>query len=179
MINLSNKSLQPNKRRQKIIKILKSNQEPYTGSDLADKFGVTRQVIVQDIALIRAEGIDIISTSRGYLLQENKSPFLKATIPCRHRDDLVKDELMIMIEHGARVLDVRVEHPLYGELKGNLMLTNRKEVEEFLERVENNDAGLLAELTDGIHLHTVEIANNEVLKNLKTALSVEGYLLEG
>lgn len=170
--------MQPNKRRQEIIKILKSHKEPFTGSELAEKFGVTRQVIVQDIALIRAEGIEILSTSRGYLLQENKSPFLKATIACQHREDLVKDELMIMIEHGARILDVRVEHPLYGELKGNLMLTNKKEVEEFLEKMKNNHAGLLAELTDGIHLHTVEVANNEVLKNLKSALSAEGYLLE-
>jgi len=176
---LSNKSLKPDKRRQKIISILKSSKEPYTGSDLAEKFQVTRQVIVQDIALIRAEGVDILSTSRGYLLQQNRSPFLKATIACHHRDDLVKDELMIMIEHGARILDVIVEHPIYGELKGNLMLTNKKEVEEFLEKVENNNAGLLAELTDGIHLHTIEVSNNEVLKILKSALSAEGYLLEG
>ncbi len=179
MVKLSNKSLKPGKRRQKIISILKSSKEPYTGSDLAERFQVTRQVIVQDIALIRAEGVDILSTSRGYLLQKNESPFLKATIACIHRDDLVKDELMIMIEHGVRILDVRVEHPIYGELKGNLMLTNKKEVQEFLEKVEKNDAGLLAELTDGIHLHTIEVANNEVLKNLKTALSAEGYLLEG
>ncbi len=179
MIKLTNKTLKPGDRRQEIVNILKSSEEPHTGSELAEKFQVTRQVIVQDIALIRAEGVDILSTSRGYLLQKNQSPFLEATIACRHRDDLVKDELMIMIEHGARILDVRVEHPIYGELKGNLMLTNKKEVEEFLKKVEENDAGLLAELTDGIHLHTVEVANNEVLKNLKSALSEEGYLLEG
>ena len=179
MIKLSNNTSNPGKRRQEIVNILKDSKGPYTGSELAEQFQVTRQVIVQDIALIRAEGVDILSTSRGYLFQKNESPFLKATIACRHRDDLVKDELMIMIEHGARILDVRVEHPIYGELKGNLMLTNKKEVEEFLKKVEKKDAGLLAELTDGIHLHTIEVANNEVLKNLKSKLSAQGYLLEG
>ncbi|MGM0420236.1 MAG: transcription repressor NadR [Bacillota bacterium] len=175
-------SLSPEKRRNKISSYLEKSNNPVTGSDLAEKFQVTRQVIVQDIALLRAANHKIISTSQGYIYQKQLTngaeQKIKATIACRHQENMTEDELLIMINHGARIIDVRVEHPLYGELIGNLMLTTAEEVKSFLKKVENNQAELLSKLTHGIHLHTVEVPNNAVLNRMKEALAAQGYLLE-
>ena len=50
-----------NKRRQAIIDILKNSLQPVSGTYLAKTLQVSRQVIVQDIALLRAGDYDIYS----------------------------------------------------------------------------------------------------------------------
>lgn len=175
-------NLSPEQRRDKISSCLKKSNTPVTGSDLADKFQVTRQVIVQDIALLRAADHKILSTSQGYIYQEQLNrgadQRVRATIACKHQENMTEDELIIMINHGARIIDVRVEHPLYGELIGNLMLTTADEVERFLKKVKDSQAELLSKLTHGIHLHTVEVPNNQVLSRMKKSLADHGFLLE-
>ena len=59
-------------RRKEILNIIKYNMEPVSGSALAKKLNVSRQVIVQDIALLRAENNDIISTHKGYINKRRK-----------------------------------------------------------------------------------------------------------
>ncbi len=172
--------LDTKERREKLLKKLKSSTKAIIGSQLAEEFDVSRQVIVQDIALLRARGEEILATSQGYLYPQNKSlDTVKATIACKHGDDEeVEDELMIMVNYGAKVLDVIVEHPIYGELKGMLMIQSVHDVKNFLENYNNSEASLLASLTDGVHLHTIEAINENVIEKIKTELDKKGYLLK-
>lgn len=156
---------------------LMSSEEPVTGTELAQSLGVSRQVIVQDVALMRARGINILATPQGYVLGEKITGRKKVVIACRHgRDDLPK-ELGIMVDHGAKVLDVIVEHPIYGELRGLLMLKSKQDVEKFAAKLEASEAKPLSHLTNGVHLHTIEVDDEEKLAMIKEALKKEGILL--
>ncbi|QXM07065.1 transcription repressor NadR [Crassaminicella indica] len=168
-------------RRREIIKILKNNEEPITGTALAKKFKVSRQVIVQDIAVMRAQGENILATSNGYMLlkADGKNKNIK-TIVCRHEGYAqMEEELQIMVDMGAKVLDVIVEHPIYGEIRSSLMITSRMDIEEFMEKVKENDAAPLASLTGGDHIHTVEVSNNRAYEKMIKALKEKGYLVKG
>lgn len=168
------------KRREKLLKKLKNSTKAIIGSQLAEEFDVSRQVIVQDIALLRARGEEILATSQGYLYPQNQSlDTVKATIACKHgEDDEVENELMIMVNYGAKILDVIVEHPIYGELKGMLMIQSVVDVKKFIKNYNNSDANLLSSLTDGVHLHTIEAINDNVIEKIKKELDKKGYLLK-
>ena len=58
-------------------KVLNNSKEPVTGSTLAKDFNVTRQVIVQDMAILRAEGKDIIATPQGYMMAKNQKNYVR------------------------------------------------------------------------------------------------------
>ncbi|HKL13931.1 MAG TPA: transcription repressor NadR [Halanaerobiales bacterium] len=166
-------------RREKLIKKLIKESEPYTGAKLADYFDVTRQVIVQDIALLRAQGYDILATSQGYILKENMGvKTYSRTIACKHDMDNVKEELMIVVKHGAKIKDVKVEHPIYGEISGMLMLQTSQDIQNFLNNTDKYEASLLSSLTDGVHLHTIEAMNEDVLDEIVNELRKRGFLLE-
>ncbi|HMA59329.1 MAG TPA: transcription repressor NadR [Halanaerobiales bacterium] len=166
-------------RREKLINKLIDENEPVTGANLADFFGVTRQVIVQDIALLRAQGYDILATSQGYILKNNMGvKTYSKTIACKHDMGNVKEELMIIVKHGAKIKDVKVEHPIYGEIAGMLMLQTSQDVENFLNNTEKFEASLLSSLTDGVHLHTIEAMNEDVLDEIVKELKEKGFLLE-
>ena len=160
------------KRRNKLLEYLKESENAVIGSELAEKFEVSRQVIVQDIALLIASGEKIVATSLGM-------PTVKTSIACCHKDDdELRDELETIVNYGGRIIDVKVEHPIYGELSGNLMISSIEDVDKFITNYQQNQASLLSELTDGVHLHTVEAVNEQVLEKIKTELKQKGYLLE-
>ncbi|MDI3538174.1 MAG: uncharacterized protein PWP12_327 [Bacillota bacterium] len=165
-------------RRAALLALLKERRRPVTGAELAQRFGVSRQVIVQDIALLRAQGADIVATSQGYLYGEGGT--LRAVsrrLACRHSPAETRAELMAMVEAGCRVVDVIVEHPLYGEIRGLLLLETAADVEEFVSRLETQGAQLLSSLTGGVHLHTVEAATPAALERAEKALRRLGILL--
>jgi len=171
--------IKAHERRNKLLKILQKTKEPIIGSELAESFDVSRQVIVQDIALLRAGGKNILATSQGYILSENIGmEMVRTKIACRHNDGDVEDELMTIINHGAKIIDVIVEHPLYGELNGLLMIKSAADVKNFMKKYKQEGATLLAALTDGVHLHTIEAINEEVIERLKGVLKQKGYLLD-
>jgi len=165
-------------RRDKILEILKTEREPVKGNRLADVFGVTRQVIVQDIAILRAEGIKILSTPQGYILSLNYKGKYTKVIASKHYFDRTEEELNTIVDNGGKVLDVIVEHPLYGEIKGLLMISSRYDVERFMENVKNAKATLLSSLTEGVHLHTVEANSKEVLDRIEKKLKEKGFFVE-
>lgn len=167
-------------RRNNLLKRLKKSQQALIGSQLAEEFGVSRQVIVQDIALLRAEGEKIVATSQGYFYEENLGmPTVKASIACSHNDqEQLKDELLTIVNYGGRIIDVKVEHPIYGELSGNLMISSIEDVEQFVNNYHRYQAELLSKLTDSVHLHTIEAVNEQVLEKIKNKLKEKGYLLE-
>lgn len=162
-------------RRQAIVRRIRSARGPISATALAGEFQVSRQIVVGDVALLRASGVDIQATPRGYIPgpEQRGEVFVLA---CAHDPSGMERELNIMVDHGCEVVDVVVEHPVYGQLTGQLCLRSRHDVEEFLRKVEGTRP--LSHLTGGIHLHTVRCADRAALERVTEALHREGFLLE-
>lgn len=159
-------------RRQAILSRLSSENGPISAASLASRFGVSRQIIVGDIALLRACGAEISATPRGYILNRDEG-FIICTAACCHNAQSMKRELDIMVDNGCIVRDVIVEHPIYGQIAGSLQLRSRYDVSQFIERSRQTEAAPLSSLTDGIHLHTLlcpdEDAYRRVCEQLREA----------
>lgn len=169
--------MNPNKRREEILTILGDLTSPIPGSTLGKKLSVSRQVIVQDISILRAKGEEILATPQGYLLMKSlKIPVYTRTFATCHNLEDTQEELEIMVDAGGKILDVIVEHPIYGELKGMLMIESRRDVQEFVENMKAPDSQPLSILTQGVHLHTVEASNQEVFMHIEKDLKKAGFL---
>lgn len=163
------------KRRKAILKELGETEKPLSASSFAKKYDVSRQIIVGDVALLRAAGENIIATSRGYLL-ERKSTRLISKIAVQHDKSQAEEELRTIVAAGGEIVDVIVEHPLYGELVGGLHITTQGEVDDFLKNYQSSNASFLSELTDGIHLHTIAYETQEDFERITQALADKGIL---
>ena len=161
-------------RRRAIAKTLTA-EHPVSATALAGQFSVSRQIIVGDIALLRAAGLDIVATPRGYKLGETTG--LLRAVACVHSAQETETELLAMVDNGCTVLDVVVEHPVYGQITGRLDLSSRYEVSEFIRRVNQSRSHPLSDLTDGIHLHTVSCPDEGAWRRVLAALEREGFLL--
>ncbi len=167
-------------RRSAIQSLLLKSARPCTGAELATSLGVSRQVIVQDIAILRARGEPILATPQGYAMREAAlGPGETRVIACRHDAGEVREELLTMVRAGGEVLDVIVEHPLYGEISGRLMLRTESDVERFMSRLERTRASLLSSLTNGVHLHTIRAPGPAAFSAITVALKEKGFLLDG
>lgn len=167
------------KRRKEIAAFLASNKQPVRASTLATMFDVSRQVIVGDIALLRASGMEIIATPRGYInAVPTDSQLLSRTIACSHAAEDTQKELYIIVDHGGSIQNVIVEHPIYGQLCGELRLTSRYDIDSFIEKSKKQNAPLLSKLTDGIHLHTITCQDEEIYNRIMLALKSAGILYQ-
>lgn len=166
------------RRRKKIVECIENAQTPVSGAELAKEFGVSRQAIVQDIALLRATNRNILSTNKGYFLYhpEEGVEKPKRIYYVQHTDDQMEDELCTIVEYGGKVLDVIVEHDIYGQIAVDLMLANRLDVEEFMEKIKKSKSQPLSVLTGGKHWHTVEADRKEILDVIEKKLGEKGYL---
>ncbi len=164
-------------RRELIQEILISAKEPLSATTLAGRFSVSRQVIVGDIALIRAAGCAIISTPRGYYIEKERSGGITHQLICCHNGEEMQEELNTIVDCGCKVINVIVEHPIYGALTGELQIASRLDVECFVERVRSNDALPLSALTEGLHTHTVSCPSEEVFFRLRDILLEKGFLV--
>ena len=162
-------------RRNAIYQVL-SADTPISATALAGRFGVTRQVVVGDIALLRAEGRSVIATPRGYIIPAPDG-FLR-TIACVHNAQQTRDELNAMVDCGCTVIDVVVEHPVYGQLTAPLAISSRYDVEQFIEKMASASASPLSALTEGVHLHTLSCPDEEVFNHLRDKLREMGMLFE-
>lgn len=142
-------------RRRAIAETLARSGAPVAASALGERFGVSRQIVVGDIALLRAQGLDITATPRGYVLGSGREEGLRRTVACVHGFDGMERELDIMVDNGCTVLDVVIEHAVYGQLTGELHLKSRHDVAEFMRRSRENGGSPLSTLTAGIHIHTL------------------------
>ena len=166
-------------RRKELLNILASVSEPVSGTELAGQLGVSRQVIVQDIALLRAVDKNILSTNKGYVLyHEGRKGKKKRTYKVIHADEQIRDELNTIVDEGGHVLDVVVEHDIYGQITVDLIINNRADVNAFVNKLEQNHTKSLNKLTDGVHFHTVEGDSEEILDRIEFALKEKGYLLK-
>ena len=166
-------------RRNKILEMLKTQDAPLSGTMLANEFHVSRQVIVQDIALMRAESHDILSTNRGYLYRrEEANPlFPKRVFFVRHSTQQVLDEFMTVLELGGRIMDVVVEHEIYGQIRGDLLIETARDAEEFYEKLIHSKDNPLKVLTDDCHYHTVSAPSEKLLDLIESELKRKNYLL--
>lgn len=167
-----------NQRRAAISKHLKASPTPITGNQLSEEFTVTRQVIVSDIALLRATGEDIMSTPQGYIYAQVDDQRPQIKIAAQHSSEFaqIRNELYIIVDNGASVQDVIVEHPVYGEITANLHISSRHDVDQFLHKLAESKAEPLLVLTEGLHLHTLIADDLETLHRAERALKDQGYL---
>ncbi len=166
-------------RRQKLLQILNDAADPVSGSCLAAQLGVSRQIIVQDIALLRVCGNSILATTRGYILsrKETSSASCHRSYCVFHTDDEIEDELNTIIDNGGKVLDVIIEHDVYGQISADLVLENREDIRRFCDKLHETNAKPLNILAGGIHYHTVEASSEVILDNIERALKEKGYLI--
>lgn len=163
-------------RREALLSLLQTERQPVSAAALARRFSVSRQIIVGDVALLRARGEEVVSTSRGYLLSRQGGG-LTRTLVCRHTAADLERELYLMVDNGCTVADVAVEHPVYGQLSGRLQLSSRYDIGEFIRRVMEEDAKPLSVLTDGVHLHTLLCPDETAFQRVRRALDEAGFLV--
>lgn len=165
-------------RRVEILKLLEQSEKPISGSYLSKLLGISRQVIVGDIAVIRASGKDIISTPKGYVINQLKdSDYILKIIACKHSKENVQDELNIIVDEGATVVNVIVEHEVYGQITGDLHLSSRRDISDFMKKLEKETINPLSQLTDGIHIHTIKCRDEEMFENIIEQLKKNNYIL--
>ena len=176
----SNEKILGAERRQILVTTLMRSKEPITGRELGDLTNVSRQVIVGDITLLKAKGEPIIATSRGYVYMHPQIDLLRTEkiIVCNHTSEQTEEELNILVDNGITVKDVRIEHPVYGDLTASVMVSNRSEVKKFIENIQITNASFLLELTEGIHLHTLIANSEQEIDNAVDALRIAGILVE-
>ena len=165
-------------RRNEIRQMLNAAQEPMSGTALANALHVSRQVIVQDIALMRAEHQPIVSTNKGYLLRPDtvRACQPKRVFFVRHSTNRVMEEFMTVIDLGGRILDVAVEHELYGPIRADLLIENAQDARDFVTRLGACRDNPLKVLTDDCHFHTVAAPSEKLLDLIEGELRSRGFL---
>lgn len=163
-----------NERRNQILQLLSNSSKPLSGVTLGQELGVSRQVIVQDIALLRTAGKRIDSTNRGYVLSAAADPI--RLIKVRHTEAETADELNAIVDLGGNVLDVMVNHRTYGRLEAPLGIKSRRDVKAFLADLETGVSSPLMNITDGYHFHHVSAESDQILDEIEQELGVLGFL---
>ena len=166
------------KRRAAVLSSLRASGAPISAASLASKYSVSRQIIVGDVALLRASGELITATPRGYVLGPGKGGYI-GTVACVHGMDGMEKELNIMVDNGCTVINVIVEHPVYGQITGELHLSSRHDVREFMEKVTSEGARPLSALTGGVHLHTLLCPDRAACERTVAQLRAAGLIYGG
>lgn len=162
------------KRRDTIINLLKNSDKPVSGTYLAKTLQVSRQVIVQDIALLRAKNIDIQSTHRGYVIHEKNE--CVRIFKVKHEDDEVEKELNLIVDLGGYIEDVFVYHKVYNIVKADLKINSRRDIKRYLKELQSGHSSLLKNVTSGYHYHTIKAENEEILDEIQEELAKAGFL---
>ena len=163
-------------RRSCILEYLKKSETSIPASRLAEMFGVTRQIIVSDIALLRAKGNNIISTQRGYMIQREEMSGVLETISCRHKKEQISDEFYAIVDNGGSVLNVIIEHPVYGQISAELNISSRYDADEFVKKTDTSKANQLSDITGGLHYHTIRVPDADALERIISTLRENGIL---
>lgn len=164
-------------RRMAIVNLLLASKTPVSGGELAEKFNVSRQIIVQDITVLKGLGYEIFSTHHGYVLQ--KSPLVERVYKLKHTTEQTEDELNSIVDLGGTVVDVFVWHKVYGKISATLNIFSRLHVKQFLEGVRTGKSSELMNITGGYHYHTVRADSEEILDKIGKALTEKNYIALG
>ena len=168
--------LKTEERRNRILELLETSAVPLSGSSLAKTFGVSRQVIVTDMAILKQKVPDLVATARGYILM--RSDASRCVFKVFHTEEQTADELESIVELGGRVLDVYVDHKVYGTIRRPLDIQSKRDVGRFTHDIESGVSTPLMNITGGYHFHTVEARSEAVLKEIEAMLKEKGYLIE-
>ena len=164
-------------RRGEILHALEQAETPVSASALAKQLHVSRQAIVGDVAMLRALNSPIAATPRGYVLLQSESRGQTYTIACRHGRDLLPQELYAVVDNGGGLIDVIVDHAVYGQLTGKLHIFSRYDADEFVRKLSHSESTPLSALTNGIHLHTISCPSRECFERICAALRALGVLV--
>ncbi len=163
-------------RRKAIADILLSSNGPVSGSELSRLVSASRQIIVQDISVLRAAGYDILSTHQGYII--SSSPLCERVFKVRHDSSQTADELTCIVQNGGTVVDVFVWHKVYGKIEAKLNIFSLHSIDKFMEGIKTGRSTELMHITDGYHYHTVRAESEEVLDRIQNALEIKNYIVE-
>ncbi len=162
------------KRRENLLKILQESESAVSGTKLATKFQVSRQVIVQDIALLRAKNHDIISTHKGYVLLDKGN--IQRVFKVKHSAEKMLDELNLIVDCGGKVEDVFVYHKVYGVIRADMNIKSRMDVKRYLQDISEGKSTQLMKLTSNYHYHTISAEREEILDMIQEELEKRGFL---
>ncbi len=167
-----------NERRERMEEILRQSKKPVSGKELAQILGVSRQVVVQDIALLRAKNLEITATNTGYVLVKSKEEPGKnvRVFKVAHSSEETREELEIIVKYGGVVEDVFINHRVYGVLRGDLHISNPEDIERFMEELKSGKSALLMNVTSGYHYHTVSAPTETLLDLIQEKLEERGFL---
>lgn len=166
-----------NERRKAIVNLLLASKSPISGGELSKQFGVSRQIIVQDITILKGLGYEIFSTHHGYVLP--KSPLVERVFKLKHTTEQTEDELNSIVDLGGTIVDVFVWHKVYGKISATLNIFSRLHVKQFLEGVRTGKSTELMNITGGYHYHTVRAESEEILNRIEEMLSQRNYIVDG
>lgn len=170
----SRKMTDGRERRKLELDLFRSSQTPLSGSELGRRTGVSRQVIVQDIALLRTAGYDVVSTARGYVL--SGGDVCRREFKVQHTDKQIEEELQLIVDHGGCVEDVSVNHRTYGRISAPLGIKCRRDVKRFLDDIQSGKSSPLLNITSGYHFHNVTADDEETLDEIEAELEKAGFL---
>ena len=165
-------------RREKMIQILQDSKAPVSGKELANILGVSRQVIVQDIALLRAQDNEITATNTGYVLVKSKEDISKNVriFKVSHSVEQTEEELELIVDYGGVVEDVFVYHKIYGTVRGELNIRTHEDIRHFMDDIQSGKSSLLMNVTSGYHYHTVSASTEKLLDLIQEELEKKGFL---
>lgn len=164
-------------RRKSIVNLLASEKKPVSGNELSEKFGVSRQIIVRDISILKEQGFEIFATNSGYMMQA--SPYKERVFKLFHTTEQTEDELQTIVDLGGTIADVYVWHKAYGKMEAKLNISSRSRIEQFIESVRTGKSVELMHITGGYHYHTVRAESEEMLDRIEFALKEKNYIAPG
>ena len=169
--------MKSNERRNSIVNLLLSEKKPISGSELSEKYGVSRQIIVRDISILKEHGVDILATNSGYVIRS--SPLKERVFKVFHTTEQTEDELQTIVDLGGTVADVYVWHKAYGKLEANLNISSRVLIDQFIDNVRSGKSVELMNITGGYHYHTVRAESEDILDRIGAALEAKRYIAPG
>ena len=165
--------MKADERRRSIVNLLSAEEKAIPGGELSKIYGVSRQIIVKDIAMLKAEGHNISSTHFGYVI--NNIPMAQRTIKTRHSSEDTREELALIVSLGGIVFDVFVWHKVYGQLTAKLNISSYEDIDKFIDGVRSGKSTELMNITGGYHYHTIRAESEEILDRIEQALTEKGF----
>ena len=169
--------MKSDERRKSIVNLLLSEKRAVSGSEISEKYDVSRQIIVKDISILKEQGLDIVATSAGYVIKS--SPFVERVFKVFHTTEQTEDELQAIVDLGGIVADVFVWHKAYGKMEAKLNISSRSQIDQFIESVRTGKSVELMHITGGYHYHTVRAQSDEILDRIEFALKERNYIAPG
>lgn len=168
-------------RRAELLRMLQMDIKAMSATNIGEKFGVSRQIIVGDIALLRAAGHDIVATQSGYILAKKTVADERADedsyiLACRHDKTMLENELHTIVDNGGILVGISIDHPLYGNISLPMDIRSRYDADAFISKVAMTGSALLSSLTDGAHLHTIRCNTPEAYRRILAGLREAGIL---